>query len=54
MGNTPNQLSKFRITNWIEINDDSHGRYNTNSQTEFKISMLKPSLCGYNDAHKNC
>ena len=24
--------------------------YNTNSQIEFKISMLKSSLCGYGDA----
>ena len=27
--NTPNQPTKFRIKNWIEINDDSRGRYNT-------------------------
>ena len=33
LDNTPNQLSKFRTENWIEINDDSGGTYNTNSQT---------------------
>ena len=29
--NTPNQPSKFRINNWVEINDDARGIYNTNS-----------------------
>ena len=24
LGNTPNQPSKFRTKNWIEINDDAH------------------------------
>ena len=33
LDNTPNQLSKFRTENWVEINDDSGGTYNTNSQT---------------------
>ena len=27
-----NQLSKFRTKNWIEINDESRGTYNVNSQ----------------------
>ena len=30
--NTPNQPTKFRTKNWVEINDDSRGTYNTNSQ----------------------
>ena len=29
MDNTPNQPSKFRIKNWVEINDDSRRIYNT-------------------------
>ena len=28
---TSNQLTKFKTKNWIEINDDSRGTYNTNS-----------------------
>ena len=28
--NTPNQPTKFRA-NWVEINDDAWGTYNTNS-----------------------
>ena len=42
--NTPNQLSKFRIKNWVEINHGSCGTYNTNSQIIFKIVILKSSL----------
>ena len=41
LDNTPNQPSKFRTMNWVEINKDSRGTYNTNSQAEFKTSMLK-------------
>ena len=47
LDNTPNQPSKFRTKNWIEINDDAHGMYNTNSQIKFKSTMLKSSLCNY-------
>ena len=35
----------------VEINDDSRGTYNANSQTKFKSSMLKSSLCGYSVAY---
>ena len=49
LDNTSNQPSKYRKKNWVEINHDSHGTYNTNSQTKFKTSMLKSSLCDYID-----
>ena len=42
--NTPNQPSKFRTRNWVEINDNSCGLHNTNSQIKFKTSMLKSSF----------
>ena len=48
---TPNQLSKFRTRNWVEINDKSRGTYNVNSQIKFKTTMLKSSLCDYSDAY---
>ena len=44
LGTTPYELSKFRTENWVEINDDSRGKYNTSSQIEFKTSKLKSSL----------
>ena len=48
---TLNQPSKFRTRNWIEINDESRGEYNVNSQIKFKTTMLKSSLCDYSDAY---
>ena len=49
--NAPNQPSKFRTRNWIEINDESRRAYNVNSQIKFKTTMLKSSLCDYSDAY---
>ena len=46
-----NQPSKFRTKNWVEINDESRGRYSVNSQIKFKTTMLKSSLCDYSDAY---
>ena len=46
-----NQPSKFRTKNWVEINDESRGTYNVNSQIKFKITILKSSLCDYSDAY---
>ena len=51
LDNTPNQPSKFRTKNWIEINVDSCETYNTNSQIKFKTSMLRSSSCDYSDAY---
>ena len=48
--NTPNQPMKFRTKNWVEINDDGCGTYNTNTQIKFKTSMFMSSLCDYSDA----
>ena len=44
----PNQPSKFRTKNWVEINDET---YSVNSQIKFKTTMLKSSLCDYSDAY---
>ena len=49
--NIPNQPNKFRTKEWVEINDESHGTYNTNSETKFKTSMLRTGLCDYNDVY---
>ena len=51
LDNISNQLSKFRTRNWTEINDQSRGVSNTNSDIRFKTTMLKSSLCDYSDAH---
>ena len=46
-----NQPSKFRTKNWVEINDESRGTCNVNSQIKFKTTMLTSSLCDYSDAY---
>ena len=35
IGNTPDQLSKFRTKTWIEINNQSRGVYSPNSDIRF-------------------
>ena len=39
LGNTPNQPTKCRTKSWVEINDDSHGTYNVNSQIKFNVKF---------------
>ena len=51
LDNKPNQPTKFRTKNWIEINDESRGTYNKDNQFRFKTSMLRSSLCDYNSAY---
>ena len=46
-----NQPSKFRTKNWVEINDESRGAYNVNTQIKFKTAVLKSSLCDHSDAY---
>ena len=36
LDNTQNQPSKFRTKNWVEINDDTIGRYNINGEIKLK------------------
>ena len=49
--NAPNQLPKLRTRNWMEINEQSRGVYNVNSEIRFKTTMLKSILCDYIDAY---
>ena len=49
LNNTPNQASKFKIKNWIEINNESRGMYYKDNQIRFKTSMLRSSLCDYSN-----
>ena len=41
LDNALNQPSKFRAKIWIEINHQSRGTYNINSDIKFKTTMLK-------------
>ena len=49
LNNTPNQSSKFKTINWVEINDNPRGAYNTNSQIKFKTAMCLCALCYNSD-----
>ena len=51
LDNAPNQPTKFRTKNQVEISDESSGTYNTNSQIRFETSMLRPILCDYSDTY---
>ena len=51
LDNTPNQSTKLRTKNWVEINDDTRETYNTNSQSKFKTSLLESSLYDYGNAY---
>ena len=51
LDNAPNQSPKFGTKNWVQVNDDTLGTYNTNSQSSSKITMLKSSLFNYSDAY---
>ena len=46
-----NKLSKFKTKNWVEINDESRGTYDFNSEIKFKTTMLKSRLCDYSDTY---
>ena len=35
-----NQLSKSKTKNWVDVNDESRGTYNVNSQIKVKTTML--------------
>ena len=51
LDNTPDQPTKFKTKNSAEINDDSRGTYNANSQNSCKTSLLRSSLYVYSDAY---
>ena len=47
---TTHQQSKFRTRNWVELNDESWGTYNANSDIRFKTS-IRSNSCDYTDAY---
>ena len=51
IANLIDDASKLTTKNWVEINDESRGTYNVNSQIKFKSTILKSSLCDYSDAY---
>ena len=35
LDDSPNQQSKFKTINWVEVNDESRGTYNEDNQIKF-------------------
>ena len=50
LDNTTNQPSKFKARGWVEINDESKGRYD-NKNIRFKTTTIRSSLCDYSDVY---
>ena len=44
LDNKPNQTTKFRTKNCVEINEESRGMYNKNNQIRSKTSMLRSAF----------
>ena len=49
LNDTTNQPSRFRTRDWVEINDESKGRYNSN--ITFKAFVARSNLCDCSDAY---
>ena len=41
LDNTPNEPSKFRTRNWVEVTDESRGTSNVSNQIKFKTWMIR-------------
>ena len=50
LDDTTNQPSKFRTRDWVEINDESKGRYD-NSNITFKTFVARSNLCDCSGAY---
>ena len=50
LDDTTNQPYKFRIKNWVEINDESKVKYG-NSNIRFKTSTIRSNLFNHSDAY---
>ena len=51
LDNTPNQPTKFRTKNWVEINKESRRMYDQVNHISFKTSMLRSSLIDYSNTY---
>ena len=49
--NQPNQPTKFRTKNRVQLNDESRGLYNKDNQIRFETSVLRSGLCDYGNAN---
>ena len=53
LDNKPNQPTKFRTKDWVEVNYESPGTYNKDNKIRFKTPMLRSSLYDCSNANEN-
>ena len=44
-------LPRFVTKKWVDVHDQSGGKYNVNKEIRIKTSMLRSNLCDFNDAY---
>ena len=44
-------LPRFVTKKWIEVYDQSGGKYNVNKEIRIKTSMLRSDSCDFNDVY---
>ena len=44
-------LTKFVTEKWIEVYDQSQGKYDINKEIRIKTSMLRSDLCNFGNAY---
>ena len=54
LDNTPNQPTRFETKNWVEVNEDSRGTYNTKSLCDYSdVYMLVTGTITVSSTRKN-
>ena len=51
LGNTSDEVHRFITKKWVEVHDQSGGKYNTIKQIKLKAPILRSGLCDYDDAY---
>ena len=44
-------LPRFVTKKWVDVHDQSGGKYNVNKEIRIKTSMLRSNVCDFNDAY---
>ena len=44
-------LPRFVTKKWVDVHDQSGGKYNVNKEIRIKTWMLRSNLCDFNDAY---
>ena len=53
LDNKPNQPTKLRTKDWVEVNYESRGTYNKDNKIRFKTPMLRSNLYYCSNANES-